>query len=241
MGSAREVVIEVVDDAAHAAELSRVAAATFPLACPPHVRPEDIAVHVAKALGPQQFSEWIADDEVDVIAARDGNDDAVIGYALVIHRPPSDPDVAAVVTEPSAEISKMYVLPDMRDGYTQRPAHALMAAALTRSTQRGAQAAWLGVNQLNERAQAYYRKMGFAVAGPRSFDLNGRLEHDYVMTRALTNDIGTLDRSISCADAHRMEPMSDDKCTNPNCHCANCTCGANCQCGEGSSCACGSK
>ena len=50
---------------------------------------------------------------------------------------------------------------------------------------RGAQGMWLGVNQLNARAQAFYTRSGFAVVGTKHFQVGGRLEDDYVLERPL--------------------------------------------------------
>ncbi|MFC0315319.1 GNAT family N-acetyltransferase [Gordonia phosphorivorans] len=178
-------VITTVTDPTMADEIAAVAAATFPLACPPHITAENIAVHIAKNLNAERFAEWIGDDDHDVIAATEGPDGPVLGYTLLVHRPPTADDVRAVVPgDEITEISKMYVLPDHHGPRsTGRPAHLLMHAALAAARARGSALVWLGVNSGNERAQRYYAKMGFTVAGPRTFDMNGTLEHDYVMTR----------------------------------------------------------
>lgn len=179
------LVIETATDPALAPAVAEVAAVTFPLACPPHSSPDDIAAHIATALSPQRFAEWIGDDVHEVIVARLGG--RVIGYALLVHAPPTDDDVAAVVPGRTVtEISKMYVLPDHHGAvHDERPAHLLMAEALAAAHDRGSQTVWLGVNQLNERAQKYYRKMGFRRVGTRTFTMNGAVEHDYVMAQDL--------------------------------------------------------
>lgn len=179
------LVIETVTDPALAPALAEVAAVTFPLACPPHSRPENIAAHIAKALSPQQFARWIDDDVHEVIAAREGGQ--VIGYALLVHACPVDPDVQKVIDgDRITEISKVYVLPDHHGAVRDdRPAHRLMAAALDSARARGSETVWLGVSQLNERAQRYYRKMGFRQVGTKTFDMNGIVEHDYVMRQDL--------------------------------------------------------
>ncbi|MEZ5211455.1 N-acetyltransferase [Gordonia sp. (in: high G+C Gram-positive bacteria)] len=182
-------VIESVTDPALAPEIADVAAATFPLACPPHSTADDVAAHIADHLAAQHFSSWITDAHHEVIVARAGSRGAVIGYALLVHAASTDDDVrAAVPGGPITEISKMYVLPEHHgsaDPDGTPPAHLLMTAALDAARARGSATAWLGVNQLNARAQRYYRKMGFAVAGTKSFTLNGTVEHDYVMVRSL--------------------------------------------------------
>ncbi len=58
-----------------------------------------------------------------------------------------------------------------------------METAIERARARGAASIWLGVNQENARAQRFYAKMGFTRAGVKTFDLNGSVEHDYVLSR----------------------------------------------------------
>ncbi|MFT3715073.1 MAG: GNAT family N-acetyltransferase [Gordonia sp. (in: high G+C Gram-positive bacteria)] len=173
--------IQTLTDPAQAEAVADVAAITFPLACPPHSRPENIAAHIATELSPDRFAAWIAADDHDVLVARDG--DALIGYTLIVYGLPADPDVAAVVpADGVAEISKMYVLPDHHGAGVS---HRLMEAALDAARRHGATTAWLGVNDENDRAVAYYRKMGFEIVGDKSFDMNGVIEHDHVMARSL--------------------------------------------------------
>jgi ribosomal protein S18 acetylase RimI-like enzyme len=44
---------------------------------------------------------------------------------------------------------------------------------------------WLGVNQHNVRAQRFYTKQGFVVAGTKRFDVGGQMHDDFVMVRPL--------------------------------------------------------
>jgi ribosomal protein S18 acetylase RimI-like enzyme len=74
----------------------------------------------------------------------------------------------------------MYVLPAY---HGSGMAAALMNAALTAASGRGAECVWLGVNRKNQRAQQFYKKHGFTVSGNRSFQLGGHTESDYVMVR----------------------------------------------------------
>ncbi|MBD0861421.1 GNAT family N-acetyltransferase [Gordonia sp. zg691] len=181
-----DITVEVVTDPAAAAAVAQVAAATFALACPPHSTPEDIAGFISTSLQESNFRDHIADPLADVVVARDGVGGPVIGYTLVLHTEPSHPDVCAVVTErPVSEVSKMYVLPDHHSRQGVTPSHQLMSVALDRARAHGSTMAWLGVNQLNVRAQRFYTKMGFTRVGVKTFSLNGSIEHDYVFTRSL--------------------------------------------------------
>lgn len=182
--SATPVTVEIATDPALAPEIADLAAATFPLACPPHAEPEDIDDFIRANLDADTFTGYLTADSSDVLVARDA-DGTLVGYSLIHHREPTDPDVAAVVTErPVTEVSKMYVLPDHHAaGRTSSPARLLMEAAIDRARTRGSVLVWLGVNEENVRAQRFYAKMGFGRVGEKTFTLGGSIEHDYVLTR----------------------------------------------------------
>lgn len=78
-------------------ELAAVAAATFPLACPPSSTAENIAAFVAENLSAARFAEYLADPDRAVFVARDGT--RILGYAMLIHARPTDPDVLAALPE----------------------------------------------------------------------------------------------------------------------------------------------
>jgi GNAT superfamily N-acetyltransferase len=73
----------------------------------------------------------------------------------------------------------MYVLPDSHGAGISA---ALMTAALD-AADLGAKCVWLGVNQLNQRAQRFYAKHGFTINGTKTFRLGAGIENDYVMVR----------------------------------------------------------
>lgn len=162
-------------------ELAAVAAATFPLACPPSSTPENIAAFVAAHLSAERFAEYVADPDREVLVAR--ADRSILGYAMLIRGIGTDPDAARAVTmHPAVELSKIYVLPDRHGAGV---AAALMNAAVDRAATTGARCIWLGVNQNNQRAQRFYGKHGFTVAGTKTFAVGAHLENDFVMVRAL--------------------------------------------------------
>lgn len=157
------------------AELAAVAAATFPLACPADAAAGDIAAFVAAQLCEQRFVEYLADpDRIVLTATAEGR---IIGYAMLIRG--SDSDSGA---DPTVELSKMYVL---ADHHGTGAAAALMRAGIAWASAGGAATLRLGVNQNNARAQRFYRKHGFEIAGTRTFQLGDSTEHDYVMDRPL--------------------------------------------------------
>ena len=166
---------------ADAAALARVAAATFELACPPHVTPQAIETFIADVLSQKCFDGYLADPQRDLYLSEDG--DATTGYAMLVAGEPADPDVgAAITTRPTAELSKIYVLPDRHGAGTSR---LLMHAAIEGARARGVGGVWLGVNQENERAQRFYAKSGFARVGTKRFLVGDRYEDDFVFERPL--------------------------------------------------------
>lgn len=167
-------------------ELAAVAAVTFPLACPPSATAENIAAFIAANLSPARFTDYLDDPDRAVLVARpEGGPERspILGYAMLIRGLPDDADVQQAVTvRPSAELSKIYVLPDSHGGAVSA---ALMDAVLAHAVRWAARSVWLGVNEENQRAQRFYAKRGFTVTGTKSFQLGERVEHDYVLLRQL--------------------------------------------------------
>lgn len=174
--------IEIVETVGtDAGELAELAAATFPLACPPTSPPGEITAFIAANLSCERFAGYLVDPSRAVLAARVGG--RMVGYAMLIDGAGADPDVAQAVTlRPAIELSKLYVL---ADSHGSGVAGALMDAAVERAARAGARCLWLGVNQKNHRAQRFYGKHGFAVVGTKTFSMGMHTEHDYVMVRPL--------------------------------------------------------
>jgi ribosomal protein S18 acetylase RimI-like enzyme len=162
-------------------ELADVAACTFPLACPPSATPENVAAFIDENLSQARFRDYLADPDRAVLEARE--DGRIVGYVMLIRGVPDDSDVQQAVTlRPAMELSKMYVLPDSHGAGIST---ALMTAAVRRATEMDAKCVWLGVNQLNQRAQRFYTKHGFTINGTKTFRLGEGIENDYVMVRPL--------------------------------------------------------
>ncbi|SEH83542.1 Ribosomal protein S18 acetylase RimI [Mycolicibacterium rutilum] len=173
-------VTEAVDD--DLAELADVAARTFPLACPPAVTADNVAAFIAENLSQQRFGDYLRDPDRTVLVAR-ADDGSLSGYAMLVRGVPDDDDVQrAVVARPAVEVSKIYVLPERHGAGV---AAELMTASLRAAGTLGAAVVWLGVNQQNRRAQRFYAKQGFEVAGTKTFRLGAAIENDYVMVRPL--------------------------------------------------------
>jgi ribosomal protein S18 acetylase RimI-like enzyme len=168
---------------ADAAVLHDVAAASFALACPPSVTEESIALFVRDVLSRERFEAYLADPARVLFVAQRPDVAGAVGYAMLVVGEPDDEDVRAALTHrPTAELSKIYVLPDSHGGGVSR---LLMGAALEAAREAGAAGVWLGVNQLNVRAQRFYAKSGFTRVGTKRFLVGHRYEDDFVLEQRL--------------------------------------------------------
>lgn len=168
---------------ADAAGLADLAAATFPLACPPDMPREDVEAFVATQLSAQRFTAYLADPARIVLVDDPDGGAALAGYTMVVLGEPCAADVGQQLRiRPTAELSKCYVLPDQHGRGTAR---ALLDRTFAAAADRGAAGMWLGTNGANARARRFYAKAGFTEVGTRRFQVGGRLEHDVVMERPL--------------------------------------------------------
>ena len=78
------------------------------------------------------------------------------------------------------ELKRIYVL-DRCQG--QGLAKALLETVVAAS--KGHRRLMLGVNRDNERAQGFYRKHGFALAGTRTFTVGATTYDDYIYAKPL--------------------------------------------------------
>lgn len=163
--------------------LAELAAATFPLACPPGMPREDVDAFIAAQLSGERFGEHLADPDRILLVDDPGAGQPLGGYAMVVLGEPYAADVAACIRiRPSSELSKIYVRADRQGSGVAR---ALLEQALQEAQDRGAAGMWLGTNEANSRAQRFYARAGFEQVGTRTFQVGSRLEHDIVMERAL--------------------------------------------------------
>lgn len=168
--------------------VARVAALTFPDACPPTTPQEAKDEHIARNLNQQVIAGWITDGRhaVHVAVRPEGHDDAgtVLGYVMADLAPEKEPDVTAAVGADARVgcLSKLYLLPEARG---TGAAAALLAAGMAAMREHGLAHAWLGTSVANHRANAFYEKVGFRTVGRRRFMVGGNPEEDNVRLAAL--------------------------------------------------------
>ncbi len=147
-----------------AAPLADLAAATFPLACPPGLDADDVAAFVAAQLSPKRFASHIGSPSTSVVVAESAG--ALVGYAL-LHDAEPPADVRALLGPGRVvEVGKFFLAAGEHGHGT---AGELMAAMVGRARAAGAEQVWLGVSRENGRANRFYEKQGFALVGTKAF------------------------------------------------------------------------
>jgi len=165
-----------------ATSLASLAAVTFPLACPPGSTAEDQRAFLDEHLSAERFTQHTSDPGRAVLVAATP-DDELLGYTVLVAGEPTDDDArVAVHIRPAIELSKCYVHPDHHGAGV---ASTLLRTSFDHARALGGAGIWLGVNQHNSRAQAFYAREGFAVVGVKRFQVGARLEDDYVLERPL--------------------------------------------------------
>ena len=161
--------------------LSELATEAFPLACPPETTTEDIRAFCEQNLSLGAFEKYLASADIAIWVAEDTA--TPVGYVMSVAGEPGDPDIARSVTHrPTVEISKLYVL---SSHHGSGLAAKLLALALEHARHDGAASVWLGVHRENSRANRFYEKSGFALAGERFFPVGESLECDVVREKVL--------------------------------------------------------
>lgn len=169
-------------DLEDAEQLAALAAVTFPLACPPETTPENIALHIAQHLGPAQFQSDLQTDGIVFYLLE--VDDELAAYAMLVRGTELDvdPELSGIDSRNPVELRRIYVAPQwQRTGV----ARALMDRCIFHARTHGYDTIWLGTNEANERAMAFYVRKGFLVVGERDFTVGEAVEHDHVLARWL--------------------------------------------------------
>ena len=162
--------------------LAVLAVLTFPLACPPGHTAENIAEHLRRVFSFEKFVEYASSPDFDLTVATDQG--TVVGFTLIDYRPSADPDVQKHLanSRPYAELSKLYVHPDYHGAGIGLH---LLERAIRDMGHREIHTAWLTVNQLNDRANAFYEKSSFTVIAAKKYLVGVVVDDDYLRVRVL--------------------------------------------------------
>lgn len=168
--------------ASDAPALAELAARTFHETFAADNRPEDMALHIARAYGTTQQGRELGDPAIDTLLAEVAGQ--LAGYAQL--REGAHP--ACVEGDAPVELWRFYVA---RAWHGRGVAQALMRAAEAAARKRGGRTLWLGVWERNERAKAFYEKTGFTDVGSQSFLLGTDPQTDRILVRRVPETSAT--------------------------------------------------
>lgn len=160
--------------AADAGALALVAQATFLEAYAGLVSGADILAHAESQNSANAFCAMLAEGARVWIAEADRTC-APLGFAVLVPSTLPDAQVGDI------ELKRIYVL-DRCQG--SGLAAALLDTVVAASA--GHTRLTLGVNRDNAKAQGFYRKHGFAIAGTRTFTVGTTTFDDYIYARPLS-------------------------------------------------------
>lgn len=167
-------------------ELASLAAATFPLACPPGFAVADMTAFVQANLSDARFRDYLA-DPTHVVLVYQGAE-RINGYILMMEGATFQPQEGWGVTHlPAAYLSKCYVHPESHGGAV---AAALLEEAKRVARAMGVKSIWLNTNQENRRACRFYLKHGFEQVGEKPMMVGNQPTSDFVFEYVITRSGG---------------------------------------------------
>jgi ribosomal protein S18 acetylase RimI-like enzyme len=164
--------------AADATALAELAARTFRDAFGADNRPEDLALHLAAAYGPEQQARELADPAIHTLVAEHAG--ALVAFAQL--RSGSAPP--CVTGSDPIELWRFYVTTEWHGSGL---AQALMARVIETARRADARTLWLGVWERNPRAISFYRKVGYVDVGAHVFVVGTDPQTDRILVTSLAN------------------------------------------------------
>ncbi|RIV19798.1 GNAT family N-acetyltransferase [Fibrisoma montanum] len=147
---------------------------------PPYNPAELVEEYIAQAITLPIIEQELRDPKATFLLAESGSE--LIGYAkLRRHTPPRQMPRPHRQGSP-LEIQRIYLL---RAHVGQGRGQALMQHCLNLARSQACGAVWLGVWEHNERALAFYKKIGFERFGFHYFQFGSERQRDYWMLKQL--------------------------------------------------------
>ena len=162
--------------AADVARLSLVGRATFLETYAETVDGDDVVEYCERGHSPEAYAALLREPGARAWLAETAPGGAPVGYVLLTH-----PDLPGAL-DGDLEVRRVYVLQPF---HGQRLGAELMQRAIDAARAAGAARVLLGVYAVNERALAFYERLGFERIGRRDFHIGTRAYDDYVVALQL--------------------------------------------------------
>jgi len=140
---------------------------------------EDMTAYLSSSFGAALQAAELADANTKFLIAE--IDGAAVGYAKL----QSNPSPPCVAGSNPIELCRLYVSHAVIGSGVGA---ALMQACIDEAKAEGYKTMWLGVWEHNDRAQKFYERWGFQIAGEQNFQLGSDAQKDLVMYRDIGGD-----------------------------------------------------
>jgi ribosomal protein S18 acetylase RimI-like enzyme len=154
--------------------LALVGAATFLESYAGVLPGDDIIAHCAAKHGSAVYEDWLIGGEARIWLAEAQEGRAPIGYAVTTPPDLPLPDAGSG----DAELRRIYVLHRF---HKEKVGWALMKTALDAARRTGKRRMLVGVYGRNDRAIAFYKRVGFTVVGERKFQVGATVHDDLIL------------------------------------------------------------
>jgi ribosomal protein S18 acetylase RimI-like enzyme len=138
--------------------------------------PSDMAAYLTSTFQKSEIENQLMDDRSLIFIADVGTDPAGYVYSHPAITPECVSDKAAI------QLEKLYL---RKRYYGRAVGDALMQISLRESRCRGYQSVWLSSWELNDRANAFYKKWEFKAVGHQKFTVGSDIQNDFILSRKL--------------------------------------------------------
>ena len=139
--------------------------------------PADMEAYLRSTFQKTAIENQLMDERSLIFIAEVGADPAA-GY--VYSHPAIKPQ--CVSDKAAIKLERLYL---RKRYYGRAVGDALMQISIEESRSRGYHSVWLSSWELNDRANAFYKKWGFKVAGKQQFTVGSDIQNDFILRRKL--------------------------------------------------------
>ena len=138
--------------------------------------PDDMEAYLTATFQKSEIENQLMDDRSLIYIAEMGTDPAGYVYSCPAIPPECVKDEVAI------KLERLYL---RRRYYGCGVADALMQTSIEEFRSRGYQTVWLSSWELNDRANAFYKKWEFKVVGSQKFTVGSDIQNDNILSRKL--------------------------------------------------------
>ena len=136
--------------------------------------PDDMKAYLKSTFNKAAMENQIKDERALTFIAEVDSVPAGYAYSCPTLTPDCIKDKAAI------QLVRLYL---RKRYYGRAVGDALMQTSIDESRCRGYQSIWLSSWELNDRANAFYKKWGFKVVGRQKFTVGRDIQNDYILSR----------------------------------------------------------